>query len=253
MDNWDTIGTIGDALNPSTNQHIGGALEVVPDQIDRDTRDRCPPRVGPVMCSRSPLERDQAVEPARWPMCRLVDGFNASPAVSSFMAWWITVYCSRDCSALQSTDLASGIRAGDPDALAGVDYFTLAEDYDVPETVVAPALEHLRVTGDFEIHYESDPDARPVVVHVWTQPGRVREEVEEAREVRSAPTSAAPFLDGCRAVVGIELGVSMAQTMGVVLAYEVARYIAQKYDGVIVDDEDRWEVVREGALVPLQG
>jgi hypothetical protein len=168
------------------------------------------------------------------------------------MAWWITVYCKRDCSALRAADLASGIREGDPEALAGVDYLTLAEDYDVPDSSVAPALEHLRVTEDLEVLYEMDTDARPVFVHVWTGPERIREEVEEAHEVRSAPAGAAPFLEACRGVVGIELGFSMARTMGVVLAYEIARYVAQKYDGAVVDDEDRWEVVRKGAFTPLE-
>ena len=39
--------------------------------------------------------------------------------------------------------------------------------------------------------------------------------------------------------------------MGVVLAYEIARYIAQKYDGVVVDDDDRWERVDRGVFVSV--
>ncbi|MCB9492532.1 MAG: hypothetical protein H6674_10755 [Dehalococcoidia bacterium] len=169
------------------------------------------------------------------------------------MAWWITVYCKRDCSALQPSDLAHGIRGGDPEALAGVDYDSLAEDCGVPESLVPPALEHLRVTDDFEVRYQQDPNARPIIVHLWMQPERVREEVGESYEVRSPPKGAAPFLERCQAVVGIELGFSMAGTMGVVIAHEVARYLAQKYDGVIVDDDDRWEVVRDGELTALEG
>lgn len=117
--------------------------------------------------------------------------------------------------------------------------------------LVAPALRLLRVTHALEVHYASEPDARPVIVHVWTEPERVREEVEEAIEVRAAPPSVSSYLERCRAVVGIELGYSMAGTMGVVLAYEVARYIAQTYDGVVVDDDDRWERVDRGVFVSV--
>ena len=39
--------------------------------------------------------------------------------------------------------------------------------------------------------------------------------------------------------------------MGVVLAYELARWLAQKGDGVIVDDDNRWQFVEDGAFRPL--
>jgi hypothetical protein len=167
------------------------------------------------------------------------------------MSWWITVYCRRDCGSLNSGELARGIRDGDLEAPAGVDYHTLAEDYDVREALVAPALRHLRVTEDLEVHYAPNESARPVVVHVWAAPERVREEVEEAHEVRDAPAEASPYLEDCRAVVAIELGSSMAETMGVVLAYEVARYVAQKYDGIVVDDDDSWQRIHEGEFTPV--
>jgi hypothetical protein len=52
-------------------------------------------------------------------------------------------------------------------------------------------------------------------------------------------------------VIGLELGFSMLEDMGVVLAYELARYLAQKGDGVIVDDDDRWQVIERGAFSPI--
>jgi len=39
--------------------------------------------------------------------------------------------------------------------------------------------------------------------------------------------------------------------MGVVFGYEVARYLAQKGDGLIVDVEDRFTAVRDGAFEDL--
>ena len=49
-----------------------------------------------------------------------------------------------------------------------------------------------------------------------------------------------------------ELGFSMLEDMGVVFAYEIARFVAQKYDGVIVDDDARWQRIAEyGAFAPV--
>ena len=38
----------------------------------------------------------------------------------------------------------------------------------------------------------------------------------------------------------------------VVLAYERARWLAQKGDGVIVDDDNHWHCIEAGAFTPLQ-
>lgn len=70
--------------------------------------------------------------------------------------------------------------------------------------------------------------------------------VEECR--RNPPTEVESTLAGCREIVALELGASRFGTMGVVLAYEVARYIAQKGEGVFVDDENQWLAVRRGAF-----
>ena len=116
--------------------------------------------------------------------------------------------------------------------------------------LVAPAIANLRATADLEIHYGTD---RPVVLDLWATPDRVREETAEAREVRVPPPEAEPWLSRCQSIVGIELGFSMLEDMGIVLAYEAARFLAQKYDGVIVDDDDTWQAVEDGQFVPVGG
>ncbi len=156
------------------------------------------------------------------------------------MAWWITIYCKRECEDLTPVTLLHALRGGH--------YEALADEYGVPEGDVAPALRDLAVSPDLEVHFGW---ARPLLVHVWDEPDRVREELDEAREVRDVPASVDAFVSACCSVVAIELGFSMLENMGVVIAYEVARYVAQKYDGVIVDDDDRWQRVVDGELVPI--
>jgi len=173
------------------------------------------------------------------------------------MAWWLTVYCRRPVSALTPQQLLAGLRDQDREAPAGVDYWTLAEHFGIEdEAVVDAALDVLRVrdasaTGldQLELSYRPDADARPIVVHCWTEPERVAEELEEAQEGRSPPPEALPRLRATKEIVGIELGFSQLEDMGIVLAYELARWLVQKGKGLVVDDDDCWMTVDGGGWV----
>ncbi len=170
------------------------------------------------------------------------------------MPAWITVYCRERLDSLGADELLRGIRGGDPEALAGVDYWTLAEDYGVDEDQVDRALAQLAVVedgSDWEIRY-SEAGERSVVVHRWFSTERVAEEIEEVLErLEPSDEDIVEHLRASREVVGIELGFSQFEDMGVVIAYEVARYLMQKLDGLILNDEDRWLVVVDGAFFVL--
>jgi hypothetical protein len=173
------------------------------------------------------------------------------------MAWWLTVYCRNSVATLDAQQLADGLRDRDPQARAGVDYRSLAEEHELAEDELNEALEQLSVVAvspkplDLEIRYRRDPQSRPIVVHLWTDPARVAEEIDEAGESREPPDSVLPYLSACREVVGIELGFGQLQDMGLVLASELARYLAQKGDGVFVDDEHEWYVVADGEFTEI--
>jgi hypothetical protein len=174
------------------------------------------------------------------------------------MAWWLTIYCRRPVSALAPARLLAGIQGHDSEALAGVDYWTLAEQLGIEdEAVVDAALDVLRVRGDeelglrsgCEICYRPEIDARPIVLHCWSDPARVAEELQEAEESRSPPPGALSRLRAASEVVGIELGFSQLEDMGLVIAYEIARWLAQRGDGLVVDDDAQWMAVESGAWV----
>lgn len=173
------------------------------------------------------------------------------------MSWWLTVYCKKSVADLQPQQLDDGLRDRDPAAPAGVDYDMLAEERDIDEDAVDEALERLEVVRvspgplDVEIRYRKDADARPIVVHLWHEPERVAEELDEAAENREPPEDVIGRLAGCCEVVGVELGFGQLEDMGIVIAFELARYLAQKGDGVLVDDDDQWYAVEDGVLVGL--
>jgi hypothetical protein len=181
---------------------------------------------------------------------------KATPLVSGIlcaMAWWITVYCRAPVSALTPAQLLAGIRDQDRSAPAGVDYRTLAEHYDIDDAaMIDAALDVLRVRPagssglDCEVCHRPEEDARPIVVHCWSDPERVAEEVTEAEAGRSPPTEALARLRTSKEIVAIELGFSQLEDMGIVLAYEIARWLAQKGNGLVVDDDDCWLAVEGG-------
>ncbi|MEZ4403953.1 MAG: hypothetical protein R3B06_28270 [Kofleriaceae bacterium] len=166
------------------------------------------------------------------------------------MAYWLTVYCRRSVRGIDAAALAAGLRGLDPAAPAGEDYQTLAERFDVDEAEVAPALAALTVVASavgWEVRYRADPAARPLTIHVWSAPAQVAEELDEARDCRNPPPLAEQLLGAVVEIVALELGWSMLEDMGVVLADEAARFLAQRGDGVVADDEARWRLVVDGA------
>jgi hypothetical protein len=169
------------------------------------------------------------------------------------MASWISVYCRTSVGAITPAALLAGIQDRDPSASAGIDYLTLAEDYDVDEDVVESALECLRVESasktfdTYEVHY-TKPAKRPVFVRRWTD---ASEHVDEELERKKRPPKLVTRMRATVEAIGIELGASQLTDFGIVVAYEIARFLAQKGDGVIVDLQHEWNEVRDGAFKTL--
>jgi len=95
-------------------------------------------------------------------------------------------------------------------------------------------------------------DGRSLLVHRWIEHGLVAEEIEEARDrVAEVSRTITQHLSETREVVGIKRGVSQLHDFGVILAYEVARYLAQRGDGLIRNDQHQWLAIEKGAFVPV--
>lgn len=176
------------------------------------------------------------------------------------MAAWFTVYSPRPLSHVTPPDVTAFLTG------PRVDWYTLAEGFGIEdEAVVERAVVALRVEAAagargewFTVRYRP-AKSRPLVVYLWSEPARVRQELAEAAEnylddrrgrgvnqVRAALTSVAE-------VAAIELGGSQLGDMGLVIAGQVAEHLAGAGGGVIRDTGDEWWVVRQGVPKLLLG
>jgi hypothetical protein len=176
------------------------------------------------------------------------------------VAAWFTVYSPRTLSHVTPADVAAFLTG------PRVDWYTLAEGFGIEdEAAVERAASALRVEptagslGEwFAVRYRP-AKSRPLVAYLWSEPARVREELAEAAE---------NYLDGRRGrgvsqvraalasvveVVAIELGGSQLEDMGLVIAGQVAEYLAAVGGGVIRDTGDEWWAVRRGVPKLLLG
>jgi hypothetical protein len=90
------------------------------------------------------------------------------------------------------------------------------------------------------------------VVYLWSDPARVREELAEAAENYlhdrrgRGVSQVRTVLGGVTEVAAIELGGGQLEDMGLVIAGQVAEYLAGTGGGVIRDTGDEWWAVRRG-------
>jgi hypothetical protein len=171
------------------------------------------------------------------------------------MPAWLSVYCKQSVGHLTPQELLERISVAD--------FWTLAEWYDLPEEQVDPARKQLRVesTGEegfdvYELNYRA-PGHRPVFIRRWAAPALVQEEIGEA--LGKLQTFRSPAANRVREdvrqaseVIGIELGWSQLEDMGIAFAYEVARTVAQVGQGVIAGLDEGWMTVDDrGGFVDL--
>jgi hypothetical protein len=167
------------------------------------------------------------------------------------------VYCTRSVADVTADGILASIR--------NTDLWSVAEDFGIEDDeAVCSAVDALRVepvTGQPDIRFRLSyrpPEYRPVLVHVWADPERVRTELEEAAE--RLEDAAGDGIGRIRMhlgrvveVVAVELGWSQMSDMGVVLASQVAEFLAGVADGLVLDENDAWWAVEGGVPVQLAG
>jgi hypothetical protein len=124
---------------------------------------------------------------------------------------------------------------------------------------VGPALENLRVVAlgaaplHLEVRFRDDPKMRAIAVHLVSEPAELAGELKETLEGRAPPPSVEARLPEVVEVVRLELGFPMLENMGIVLASELASYLAQKGGGFFVDDDDQWFESHDGVIQSITG
>eukprot|EP01137_Pigoraptor_chileana_P006130 Opistho-2@50128 len=176
------------------------------------------------------------------------------------MAAWFTVYCTRPVGSVTAGDLAAALGPGAVDFDALAEGFGMEDEAAVRRAVAALAVEP--AAGDlgewFQVRYRP-ARYRPLVVYRWDDGDRVREELDEAE---------AEYLTGRRGrgvgrvraalgqvaeVAAVELGLAQLSDMGLVIAGQIAEFLAGVGAGPVRDTNDEWWEVRRGVPRLLLG
>jgi hypothetical protein len=145
---------------------------------------------------------------------------------------WITIYLQAEPRDLSTAAIREGI--------ADADWWTLGEDLDLDDDEVDAFMAALEWHDHpLELRHEG---RRPVQFHVWTDPARLREEVDELDQIEGqlVPPSVREHLRSIRAIVALEMGFTQLETMFEVVGFEVAYWLAETYRGVIKGPSDAW-------------
>ncbi len=176
------------------------------------------------------------------------------------MSAWFTVYSPQSLQHVTPADVAAYLRG------PKVDWYALAEAFGIEdEAVVERAASALRVGSSagnlgewFRVRYRP-ARGRPLDVYRWVDQARVQEELAEARAERLAGRSGRGVTAVRKALVevvevaAVELGLVHLEDMGLVIAGQVAEYLADVCGGVICDTNDEWWAVRKGSPRLLLG
>lgn len=159
------------------------------------------------------------------------------------MSLGYTVYLRRSLADVAPRQVVEGVRQAD--------LLTLAEASGVAEADAEWAEDHLAITEgqagapftSFELAYRPSGN-RQVEVERWST-DLVRLGVEEvlddlAREQNPLYSRVRRHMDAVIDVVSASFGVAQAGSMASVVASEVARWLADQFDGIIRSPDDRW-------------
>lgn len=169
------------------------------------------------------------------------------------MSAWFTVYSRQSLKHITPADIAAHLRG------PGMDWDTTAEGFGIDdEAIVKRAVSAMRVVASagklgewFEVRYRP-AKGRPLIVYRWADPKRVQEELTETEENNLAGrrgrgvAAVRKALTGVVEVIAVELGLVHLEDMGLVIAGQVAEYLADLSGGVIRDTNDEWWTVRNG-------
>jgi hypothetical protein len=140
-------------------------------------------------------------------------------------------------------------------AVTESNYQTLCRQYGLDMELIEPAKAHLRLIGPqggdspfFALAY--GPAAqRPVMVHLFCLDQELRAELSAV--LAAAPQALGFKLAESAQVVRIDLGLEQLADLGLLLAYELARWTAVNGEGVLRGLDGRWyRLNRHQAFLP---
>ncbi len=169
------------------------------------------------------------------------------------MATWFTIYSKRPVRGVTLEKLQAHLRG------PKLDWYSLAESFGIEdEAEVERAVDALQVTSAvgvsgewYQVRYKPSR-FRPLLVYLWSDPARLKQELAETQEnflvgrKGRGVSQVREALANVVEVAAVELGLSQMEDMGLVLAGQVAEYLAGVGEGVIRDTGDEWWAVKQG-------
>lgn len=168
------------------------------------------------------------------------------------MTYWITVYNPRPVAAPHFDEAAF------LEAITRADFSTLCEQYGLEGALIAPGLEHLRLVREphaaesfFLLRYGPEKH-RPIVVERWETAGDDGKAILAEALDRAPGAAVRSRLENTVEILALALGASQVEDLGLVLAYEIARWAAGQGGGVIEGLDGGWyHLNRHQAFLPF--
>jgi hypothetical protein len=202
-----------------------------------------------IALTKPPNEPHNLTRPATWDfmngaVCSAGHAHSLHvPSQRLAMAIRYTVYCKRSVAAVTPEQLLAGVQVAD--------LHTIAENDDIPDDVIVDALGQLRIENVDPIGFRfyrfcyRPAGKRPIDVERWQNAEEVQGVVAEV--LASLADDGHPALARIRThlqqtvdIVDASFGSSPEEQMAPVLASEVARWLAEKFDGIIRAADDTW-------------
>lgn len=165
------------------------------------------------------------------------------------MTYWIWVFSQKPLGIRDGTGLIAAIK--------GANFRALCDQYGLDPALIPSTRAHLEVlvgTGGyppfFILRYAAN-DHRPLVVHSW-EAGEKEQVRLRQKALYTSPDAVKVHLRGSHAILAIELSRSQLEDLGLLLAYEVARWALEQGGGLIQGLDRVWyQLNQHGAFIPI--
>ena len=166
------------------------------------------------------------------------------------MSFWITVFNHKNIGKITTGKLLESVRESN--------LRTLCEQYGLDPALIDPAMANFEVLSAptaqpiMVIKYRPEGE-RPVILYRWDTDSLAGADYIEKVVGEVTDPLVEQHLQKTSEVFGLELEESNLGDMGLVLAYELARWLAFRGDGLILGLDSVWyQLNPHKAFIPLQ-
>ncbi len=143
-------------------------------------------------------------------------------------------------------------------ALEKVSYLTLCRQYGLDSGLIDQTLQNLEVvlSGEdvspyFIVHY-LPPGGRPIIVYRWDPSSKVGSQILVGALGTISEKILTESLSNCAAIYSVSLHASQLKDIGLLLGYEIARWIGFHGGGLVCDLHGDWYTLNQHqAFIPI--